>query len=73
MKPVNWAQHRRADGTIDLSAALKAARADEKPLAFPEVADAYLGQVEAFQPIFSRQAAALALLEAEKRGQEGQR
>lgn len=73
MKPVRWEEHRQAGGTLDLGTALKAAREGEPPLPFPEAADAYLEQVQTLAPLKSRQAATLALLEAEKRGQEGSR
>ena len=71
MRPLNWKDHHKPDGTIDLVSALAAARDGKPPLAFPEVADAYLHQLQAMAPINSRQAAALALMEAERRGQEG--
>ena len=71
MRPINWKEFHKPDGTLDLVAALTAAREGKPPLAFPEEADAYLHQVEAIAHINSRQIGALALLEAERRGQVG--
>ena len=73
MRTPDWERHRCQDGAFNLHAALDDALdvPAKVPLPFPEEASAYLTQVDAIQPIKSRQLATVVLLEAERRGKAG--
>lgn len=70
MRPIHWDDHRVEGKVIDLVAAFNALHEGEK-LPFPEEATTYLQQLQTLAPMKSRQAAAIAMLEAERRARVG--
>ena len=59
MKPINWRNYRRSDGTIDLIAA-----AEDSGALISQQQLTFLDRVQLLQPINSRQAAAVAIATA---------
>ena len=68
---IDFDKVRDTDGYLNLHSAFQQYIAGLPPFPFPEEASAYITEIDRIQPVKSRQVAALVMLEALKRGQEG--
>ena len=69
---MNWEIHRRNDGTIDLLSAWKEANKRAITFTTPKCVEAFFVKIEGYQPVRSRQVAAMVLALADERYWEEQ-